>query len=631
MTADDGVTRLTYTVTVQRPAAVEDATLSALALTDGGGAAVALAPVFASGVFDYATTVAGTTTRVTIAPMATTAGATVAYEDGNGTALADADGDATNGQQVDLVEGPNVVRVVVTADDDNTTLTYTVTVQRPAPLEDATLSGLSLTDGEGAAVALAPAFAPGMFDYAATVAGTTTRVVIAPTATNAGATVAYTDGNDAALADADGDPNNGHQVDLVEGPNVVRVVVTAADGVTTLTYTVTVQRPASSEDATLSGVSLTDGGGAPVALAPGFGPGFFDYVATASSATMRVTLVPTATDAAATVAYTDGDGTALADADPANGHQVDLAEGENVVKVVVTAGDGTTRLTYTVTVQRQAPMEDATLSALSLTDGEDATVALDPGFASGVFDYAASVPHATTRVTITPTPTNAGATVAYTDGNGTTLDDGDGLANGQQVDLAEGTNVVRVVVTAADRVAALTYTVTVERPASTPIPADWSLKPAAVGVGESFRLLFLSSTKRVLNSTNIADYDAFVQDLAANGHADIQAFSDGFRVVGSTAAVDARDHTATTFTDDNRGIPIYWLAGARVANHYRDFYNGDWDDQTNPKDESGGRRTRHQPERELPRHGQRSRRDREIRRQFLAGARGHTGCGGGAE
>ena len=596
VTADDGTTTLTYTVTVQRPAPLKDATLSALTLTDGEDATVALDPGFASGVFDYAASVPHATTRVTITPTPTNAGAAVAYTDGNGTTLDDADGLA-NGQQVDLAEGTNVVKVVVTATDGVATLTYTVTVERPAPLEDATLSGLSLTDGEGAAVALVPLFASGVFDYAATVAGTTTRVVIAPTATNAGATVAYTDGDGTALDDADGDPNSGHQVNLAEGANVVRVVVTAADGVTTLTYTVTVQRPASSEDATLSGVSLTDGGGAPVALAPGFGPGFFDYVATASSATMRVTLVPTATDAAATVAYTDGDGTALADADGEanNGQQVDLAEGANVVKVVVTAADGVTTLTYTVTVTRSPASEDATLSALALTDADGAAVALAPVFAAPVLDYAASVPSATARITIAPTATIAGATVAYEDGNGATLADADGEANnGQQVDLAEGTNVVEVVVTADDGITTLTYTVTVERyraaHSGITVSSDWSLKPAAVGVGESFRLLFVSSTKRTLDSANIADYDEFLEGLAASGHADIQAFSEGFRVVGSTEAVDARDHTATTFTESERGLPIYWLNGARVANHYKDFYNGDWDDEVNPKDESGADR-----------------------------------------
>ena len=54
----------------------------------------------------------------------------------------------------------------------------------------------------------------------------------------------------------------------------------------------------------------------------------------------------------------------------------------------------------------------------------------------------------------------------------------------------------------------------------------------------------------------------------------IQAYSSQFRVVGSTAAVDARDNTNTTGT----GVPIYWLNGNKVANNYADFYDDSWDE-----------------------------------------------------
>ena len=113
--------------------------------------------------------------------------------------------------------------------------------------------------------------------------------------------------------------------------------------------------------------------------------------------------------------------------------------------------------------------------------------------------------------------------------------------------------------------------------------ASWSLTPAGLAVGDQFRLIFLSSTKRDALSTDIADYNTFVQDRAAAGHADIQAYSGGFGVIGCTAAVDARDNTATTGT----GVPIYWLDGAKVADDYADFYDGSWDDEVNDKDESG--------------------------------------------
>ena len=112
---------------------------------------------------------------------------------------------------------------------------------------------------------------------------------------------------------------------------------------------------------------------------------------------------------------------------------------------------------------------------------------------------------------------------------------------------------------------------------------DWALKPSSVSAGGTFRLLFVGSVDRNAQSSNIADYNRFVQSLAAAGHSSIRPFKGGFRAVGSTAAVDARDNTCTTGT----GVPIHWLNGNQVADNYADFYDNSWDDQANPKTESG--------------------------------------------
>ena len=120
-----------------------------------------------------------------------------------------------------------------------------------------------------------------------------------------------------------------------------------------------------------------------------------------------------------------------------------------------------------------------------------------------------------------------------------------------------------------------------------PVPSDWSLKPTGLSTGDQFRLLFLSSTKRAGSSTDIATYNTFIQTRAAAGHTDIQDYSAGFRVVGCTAAVDARDNTSTTYTTTDKGVPIYWLNGAKAADQYEDFYDGSWDDEANDKNESG--------------------------------------------
>ena len=113
------------------------------------------------------------------------------------------------------------------------------------------------------------------------------------------------------------------------------------------------------------------------------------------------------------------------------------------------------------------------------------------------------------------------------------------------------------------------------------VPADWSLIPTGLSTGDKFRLLFLSSTKRNASSSDIADYNTFIQTRAAAGHTDIQDYSADFRAVGCTADTDARDNTKTTYTTTDKGVPIYWLNGAKAADQYEDFYDGSWDDEAN--------------------------------------------------
>ena len=92
----------------------------------------------------------------------------------------------------------------------------------------------------------------------------------------------------------------------------------------------------------------------------------------------------------------------------------------------------------------------------------------------------------------------------------------------------------------------------------------------------------MTSTARDATSSNIADYNRFVQNRAAAGHSSIRPYKDGFRAVGSTDAADARDNTCTTGT----GVEIHWLNGNKVADDYADFYDDSWDD-ANLKNEGG--------------------------------------------
>ncbi len=113
------------------------------------------------------------------------------------------------------------------------------------------------------------------------------------------------------------------------------------------------------------------------------------------------------------------------------------------------------------------------------------------------------------------------------------------------------------------------------------VAADWPLIPEGIGPGDSFRLVFVTSVTRDASSSDIADYNAFVQ-AAANGNDNLKPFSGEFRALISTAAVDAKTNTGTT----GEGVIIHWLGGAQVADDYADLYDGDWD-SANGRTESG--------------------------------------------
>ena len=230
---------------------------------------------------------------------------------------------------------------------------------------------------------------------------------------------------------------------------------------------------------------------------------------------------------------------------------------------------------------------DAKLSDLALEGAVGGEfIKLNPTFDTATETYTATVANRIDTVTLTATKSNANATVVVTDD-----DDDTGSPEEAVLDLSVGSNTLTVTVTAQNGIATKTYTVTVERLAAPPpevtVPNDWALIPPASGLvtGDKFRLLFLSSTKRNAASDDIAVYNTWIQNRAAAGHDDIQDYSTGFRVVGCTAAVDARDNTGTN--TDGAGVPIYWLNGNKVADDNADFYNGNWDDEANDKDESG--------------------------------------------
>ncbi|MGR3913457.1 MAG: cadherin-like beta sandwich domain-containing protein [Gammaproteobacteria bacterium] len=410
VTAQDGATTKTYTVTAIR-ATSADATLSGLALSGGA----ALATNFSPGRFAYRANVASDISGVIVTPTAREPNATIAV---NGMALSG----AQSAEIPLVVNQPKDIVVVVTAQDGVATKTYTVTVTR-LPSANADLSGLTLSDR----AVLSPKFMPGTTSYTAGVASSVDSVTVTAALDDANATVTV-DGAAAATPVAL----------VLNMPKDIVVVVTAQDGSTTKTYTVTVTRMLSA-NADLSGLTLSDR----AVLSPDFEPGTISYTAGVANGIASVTVTPVVADSNATVTV---DGGAANTAIPL------VANEPKAIVVVVTAQDGTTK-TYTVTVTRALP-DDAALAGLALSGG----ATLSRRFEADIISYTASVANRVSAVRVTPTVNQADATVTV-DGSAV----GDGEQSAEILLQVNTPKAIVVVVTAQDGIATKTYTVTVTR------------------------------------------------------------------------------------------------------------------------------------------------------------------------
>jgi uncharacterized protein YjdB len=362
---------------------------------------------------------------------------------------------------------------------------YTITLTRAEyPTDDATLSNLVVTPG-------AFAFSPEVVNYQVDVASTVSSVTVTPRTSDPEATVTV----------ADGQP--GQPVQLEPGSNLIEIVVTARDGTTTKTYSLTVQRAldmkmrikvvvdvtkVTADDMRITGLALPQG----FSITPAFSPDHFEYQVSApliwnklevvgrfttpwtfqrDSASCRTTaLLFTSPSLEETQRiYNDNirdprDPATLLGMidtlhnDPRFGRDYTLIPGQptNIAVTIAKwkpcklsqrpAQENWTNTTYNFLVTRALPPdEDASLHSLSTSAGpvelQDEQTA-----------YTMMVGHSVTSLTLTPTPMHPSATVTV---NGATAD--------TAVELVYGTNLIQIEVTAADGTTTDRYTLTVNR------------------------------------------------------------------------------------------------------------------------------------------------------------------------
>jgi|GEM_PF-6169579 len=409
---EESQTARMYTVSARR-IGDSTATLDDLALSTGS-----LVPSFRSDRLDYSVEVDNDITAMSVTPAAASGFSTISV---NGSSVASGSASAP----ISLNVGINLISVIVTAEDE-TTCTYTITVKRLGS-HNADLSAITLSQGT-----LTPSFSSGTLSYTAEVENAITSLTVSSTTAESYAMISVND-----VASTSGTAVT--VSNLLVGANTIRIVVTAQDGTTTKIYTVTVTRKASS-NANLSGLSISQG-----TLSPTFAAGTTAYSATVANTITSMTVTPRVEDGTATVKV---NGTTVVSGTASGA--ISLALDNNTITVTVTAQDGVTVRTYTLTVTRLRS-NNAYLSGLYLDN-----VDLSPSFSSTTYYYTDWVWLFCGGTNVRPTAAHSGATIRV---NGTIVASG----SSRWVDFGYGNNYIYIVVTAEDGVTTRTYTVKVSR------------------------------------------------------------------------------------------------------------------------------------------------------------------------
>jgi gliding motility-associated-like protein len=427
VTAEDGTTLRTYTLVVTRQIST-NANLANLGISGG-----TLSPAFAAATTTYTSTV--NTATITVTPTVSEANATVTV---NGTAVPS----GTASGPVSLAVGSNVITVKVTAQNGTTVKTYKITVTRPAPSTNANLASLTVNTGT-----LTPAFDPSVTAYTIDVPTTTTTIKITgaiPADTNAVVRINGAKGQVSPY------------LQLNPGANTITVSVTAQDGSTVKTYTITVNRALDTNNY-LSSLELYTG-----SYSPSFTSTGTSYTQSLPYTTTQTTIVirPSSYSASLTINGQSVPFTSTIEGgQPVKIYQkvYALAFGANVFSILVTAESGATR-TITVTINRAGPPvnNNANLGNLTVSPGT-----LTPAFLKTTTNYAVTVPYGTGFVTVTPTTDNQYAHVTV---NGSEV----AYAHSTTVLTTTGANLITFRVTATDSTTVKTYklTVTVQPPAN---------------------------------------------------------------------------------------------------------------------------------------------------------------------
>jgi hypothetical protein len=108
------------------------------------------------------------------------------------------------------------------------------------------------------------------------------------------------------------------------------------------------------------------------------------------------------------------------------------------------------------------------------------------------------------------------------------------------------------------------------------LSANGWINPATGNVwalGDKYRLAFVTRATTQATLKDIATYNTFVQGVANSSSLNLGGAT--WKVIGSTATVDARDNTSTNPLWNGTGEPIFLVDGTtKIANNYNDLWDG---------------------------------------------------------
>jgi len=373
-------------------------------------------------------------------------------------------------------------------------------------LGDDTLNYLTVSEGS-----LDPYFTSNTTNYTVSVAYSVETIEIS----------ARTNAYNATIGDGDTGTKS-----LTVGENIFIINVTGFNNNFSNQYKITVTREAQSNDATLSGLTVSPGG-----LTPSFTTSNETYTMEVDYSVKDITVNATANHTGATVTVEGAE---------------DLEPGENTITVKVKAEDDTEKV-YTITVTRKAASTDNTLSALSVSEGT-----LTPIFDSNTTAYTVEVEYTVENITINATTTDTKASVVGTGSKS----------------LSIGANPFTVKVTAEDGTSEKEYTITVTRKAGSTDNTLSSIDISEGTLSPAFSSSVTDYTVNVGSSVTQITIDAITNDTKSNvtggGTIDLDMGTNKITLTVTAEDGTPKDYIITV-TRGDAGTTVHYTVTLEVA------------------------------------------------------------------